>query len=95
VLEPRGWFTSAHQLGSFGWFPALAAVDAYIDQCCDDPHKRPNCFHLFVIPLLMMNRWRKELLKVKDVYFVLKAESMIWNNSQVTWYCYVFAFKLA
>jgi hypothetical protein len=82
VLEPRGWFTSAHQLGSVGWFPAPAAADAAIDQFCDVLHKRPNCVHVFAISLLMMNIWRKQLLKATDVYFVSKAESMIWNNSQ-------------
>jgi hypothetical protein len=30
----------------------------------------------------MMNRWNKQLLKATDVYFVLKADSMILNNSQ-------------
>jgi hypothetical protein len=82
VLESRGWFTSAHRLGSFGWFLAPAAVDAAIDQFCDALHRCPSCCHVFAIPLLMTNRWRKQLLKATDVYFVLKAESMIWNNSQ-------------
>jgi hypothetical protein len=82
VLEPRGWFTSGHRLGSYGWLPAPAAADAVIDQFCDALHKHPSCFHVFAIPLLMTNRWRKQLLKATDVYFVLKAESMIWNNSQ-------------
>jgi hypothetical protein len=83
VLEPRGWSTSAHKLGSFGWFPAPAAADASIDQFYDVLHKRSNCFHVFAIPLLMTNRSRKQLLKVMDVYFVLKeADSMIWNISQ-------------
>jgi hypothetical protein len=83
VLEPRGWFTSAHKLGSFGWLPAPAAADASIDQFYDVLHKRPNCFHVFAIPLLMTNIWRKQLLKVTDVYFVLKeAYSMILNSSQ-------------
>jgi hypothetical protein len=82
VLEPREWFTSAHQLGSFRCFPAPAAVDAAIDHFCDALHKRPSCFHVFATPLLMTNRWRKQLLKAMDVYFVLKAYSMLWNNSQ-------------
>jgi hypothetical protein len=82
VLEPRGWATSAHQLGSFGWFSAPAAADAAIDQFCDALHKRPSCFHVFAIPLLMTNRSKKQLLKATDVYFVLKADSMIWNNLQ-------------
>jgi hypothetical protein len=82
VLEPRGWFTSAHQLESFRWFLAPATADVAIDQFCDALHKRPDCFHVLAIPLLMTNRWRKHLLKATDVYFVSKAESMIWNNSQ-------------
>jgi hypothetical protein len=62
--------------------PAPTAMDAVIDQFCDALHKRPNCFHVFAIPLLMTNIWRKRLLKATGVYFVLKAESMIWNDSQ-------------
>jgi hypothetical protein len=77
-LEPRGgWFTSAHQLGSFGWYQALAAADVAVDQSYDALHKRPTLFHVFTIPLLIMNRWRKLVLKATDVYFVLKADSMI------------------
>jgi hypothetical protein len=84
VLELRGWFTSGHRLGSFGWFPAPVAADAgaAFDQFCNALHKHPSFFHVFAIPLLMTNRCRKQLLKATDVYFVLKAESMIWNNSQ-------------
>jgi hypothetical protein len=41
VLEPRGWFTSGHRLGSFGWFLAPAPADAAIDKFCDALHKRP------------------------------------------------------
>jgi hypothetical protein len=69
VLERRGWLTSDRQLGSFGWFPAPAAADTAIDQFCDALHKRPNCFHVLTTPLLMTNRWRKQLLKATDVYF--------------------------
>jgi hypothetical protein len=69
VLEPRGWFTSGHRLGSFGWFMALSAAVAAIDQFVDALHKRPSCFHVFAIPLLMTNIWRKQLLKATDVYF--------------------------
>jgi hypothetical protein len=42
VLEPRGWFTLAHQLGSFGWFMAPAAAGAVIDQFFYALHKRPS-----------------------------------------------------
>jgi hypothetical protein len=82
VLKPMEWFTLAHILGSFGWFPAPAVVDEVIYHFCDALHKRPNCFHVFAIPLLMANRWREQLLKAMDVYFALKADIMIWDNSQ-------------
>jgi hypothetical protein len=68
VLEPRGWFNSVHRLGSVGWFPAQAAENDAVDQFCDAFHKRPSFFHVFDIPLLMTNRWRKQLPKA-TVFF--------------------------
>jgi hypothetical protein len=78
ILEPRDWFTTAHKPGDFGWFPAPAAADAAVEAL----HKRPHCYHVFAIPFLMTNRWRKTLLKAVDVYFVLKPVCEIWDNSQ-------------
>jgi hypothetical protein len=71
-MEPRDWFTTAHTPGDFGWFPEPAAADAAIDQFCEALQKRPHCSHVFAVPLLMTNRWKKTLLKAVDVYFVLK-----------------------
>jgi hypothetical protein len=82
MTEPQDWFTTAHTPGDFGWFPAPAAADAAIDQCCEALHKRPHCYHVFAVPLLMMNRWRKTLLKAVDVYFVLKPGCAVWDHSQ-------------
>jgi hypothetical protein len=82
VLEPRDWFTTAISPGDFGWFPAPAAADAAIDQFCEALHKRPYCYHVFAIPFLMTNKWRKNLLKAVDVYIVLKPVCEIWDNSQ-------------
>jgi hypothetical protein len=82
VLEPIDWFTTAHNPGDFGWFPAPAAADAAIVQFCEALHKRPHCYHVFSIPFLMTNRWRKTLLKAVDVYFFLKPVCEIWDNSQ-------------
>jgi hypothetical protein len=42
----------------------------------------PYCFHVFDIPLLMTNRWSKQLLKATDVNFVVKACNEIWGASQ-------------
>jgi hypothetical protein len=70
--QPRG----------FWWIPAPVAADAAIDQFCEALHKRPHCYHVFAIPFLMTNRWRKTLLKAVNVYFVLKPVCEIWDNSQ-------------
>jgi hypothetical protein len=82
VTEPRDWFTTAHNPGDFGWFPAPAAADTAIDQFCAALHNIPHFYHVFAVPLLMVNRWRKTLLKAVDVYFLLKPVCGIWDNSQ-------------
>jgi hypothetical protein len=96
VLETDGWFTSTHKRVSFGWFLAPAAADAAVDQLYDALHKMPNCFHVFAIPILMTNRRRKQLLKATDTYFLLRADIMIWDNSQhICLAIYVFTFYQA
>jgi hypothetical protein len=35
VLEPRGWFTSGHRLGSFGWF--AAPLTSFVMRCTNAP----------------------------------------------------------
>jgi hypothetical protein len=55
---------------------------AAIDQFCEALYKRPCCFHVFAIPLLMTNRWRKQLSKATDVNFVVKPCTDIWGASQ-------------
>jgi hypothetical protein len=82
MTEPRDWFTTAHTPGDFGWFPAPAAADAAIDKFGEALHKRPHCSHVFAVPLIMTNRWRKTLFKAVDVYFVLKPVCAIWDHSQ-------------
>jgi hypothetical protein len=81
-MEPRDWFTTVHNLGDPGWFPAPIAAGVVIDQFREALHKIPHCIHAFAVPLLMTNRWRKKLLKAVDVYFVLKPVCAIWDNSQ-------------
>jgi hypothetical protein len=91
----RGWADTGRQLevlelgvvhlGSptgILWMVSGAGRSGCGHHFCDALHKRPSCFHVFSTPLLMTNRWSKQLLKATDVYFYLKAENMIWNNSQ-------------
>jgi hypothetical protein len=82
MTELQDWFTTTHNPGDFGWFLALAASDADIDQICEALHrKNTHCSHVFAVPLLMMNSWRKTLLKAVNVYCVLKPVCAIWDNS--------------
>jgi hypothetical protein len=39
-----------------------AAADVAIDKFCEAMHTRLYCFHVFAIPLLITNLWRKQLL---------------------------------
>jgi hypothetical protein len=82
VFEPRDLFTTAHNPGDFGWFPSPDAADAAIGQFCEALHKRPYCYHDIAVPLMMMNRWSKTLLKAVDMYFVLKPVWESLDNSQ-------------
>jgi hypothetical protein len=53
-----------------------------IDHFCEALHMLPYYFHIFAIPLLMTNCWRKQLLKVMDFNFVVKPCTEIWGASQ-------------
>jgi hypothetical protein len=63
------------------WAPPPAAANAVIEQLCEAVHKRPQCTHLFMTPSLMTNRWRKQMLKVTDLKFSLKAECQVRDSS--------------
>jgi hypothetical protein len=82
MREPRDWFTTAHTPGDFGWFPAPVAADVAIDKICEALHKKRHCYHVFAVPLITNNRWRKTLLREVVVYFVLKPVYDIWYHSQ-------------
>jgi hypothetical protein len=49
---------------------------------CEALYKSPFCLNVSVVLLLMMNRWRKQLLKATDVNFVLNPGSEMWPFSQ-------------
>ena len=73
VLTPEGWFSSAHAQGVFIWSPPPAAADVALEQMCVSKHKRPENFHMVVVPRLMTGRWRKHLTRATDFYFKLDA----------------------
>ena len=71
LLSPEGWFTDAHAFGSFVWSPPPTAADVVVEQLSMARHKRPQCFHMVVVPRLFTAYWRKHLTRATDLYFKL------------------------
>ena len=72
LLEPEGWYSTAHDFGNFIWAPPPAAAEVVVEQLSLARHKRPMCFHMVVVPRLMTAYWRKHLRRATDFYFRLE-----------------------
>jgi hypothetical protein len=82
VLESEDWFDRVHTTdGSFFWFPPPSIADIAVEQLCEAKHIRPWNTHVFACPALMTSRWRKQLMKVADVVFVVPVGSDVWPSS--------------
>jgi hypothetical protein len=77
-LHHDDWFTRAHKDGTFVWAPQPAAADVMLELLCDARHTRPWNAHIVILPTLMTSRWRKQLIKVSDVNFVIPLGSDMW-----------------
>ena len=67
-LSPEGWYSQVFEQGNYLWTPPPAASDAALEQICRNFHLHHCNFHIVCIPRLMTSRWRKQLLKVCDLY---------------------------
>ena len=76
ALTPEGWFDEGHKPGNFIWAPPPSAADVVVEELGRARLKRPQCFHLIVVPRLMTGRWRRLMGRTTDFYFV-----MDWENS--------------
>ena len=76
ILTPEGWFDAGHQEspGNYIWAPAPAAADVVMEEVGRSRLKRPQCFHIVVVPRLMTGRWRRLMGRATDFYFVLNWE---------------------
>jgi hypothetical protein len=82
VLEFDDWFDRVHTTdGSFFWFPPPAVADVAVEQLCESKHIRPWNTHVFACPALMTARWRKQLMKVADVVFVVPVGCDVWPSN--------------
>ena len=76
TLTPEGWFTTAHNYGTFVWAPPPAAADVVVEQLSMARHKRSQGMHIIVVPRLMTGYWRKHLGRATDMYFKLTNEEV-------------------
>jgi hypothetical protein len=81
-LEPEGWFTTGHGLGTFVWHPAPAAADVVVEQLGKARHKRPTSLHLVIVPRIMTGRWRRHMTRECDCYFRIPAGCTLWGKTQ-------------
>mgnify|MGYP006313848673 CR=1 FL=1 len=51
--------------------PPPAIADVAVEKAAEAHHLRPWNTHLFILPSLMTNRWRRQLLKASDLLLVL------------------------
>lgn len=83
VLEPEEWFDPFVKNQVHVWAPPPAAADLAVELLAEGIHKRPNSFHIFVVPRLMTVRWRKVLGRATDVLFHLPPKiNQVWEPSQ-------------
>lgn len=81
TLDPNGWFSQAHSSGHFIWNVPAAAASAAIEQLCEAKLARPEVSHIFLVPSLLTQMWRKKLGKIADVIFNVKSGVCVWPLS--------------
>ena len=80
-LSPEGWYSEVFEQGNYLWTPPPAASDAALEQLCRNFHLHHCNFHIVCIPRLMTSRWRKQLLKVCDLYVEMPFDETVWSTS--------------
>ena len=61
------------------WTPADAApADAAIEQLCRNFHLHKDNSHVVCLSRLMTSRWRKQLLKVADLFVKVPFNDIVW-----------------
>jgi hypothetical protein len=64
--------------GRYVWNPPPALADVALEQLCEAKHVHPLSSHVFVCPVLLTGRWRRQCLKAADVSFVAVVGSDVW-----------------
>jgi hypothetical protein len=77
-LSPAGWFSDAHTQGNFIWSVPPAAAEVVVEQLGFARLKRPEAFHIILVPRLMTGRWRRHLTRATDGYIKID-DPAVWN----------------
>jgi hypothetical protein len=79
-LTPAGWFSDAHATGNFIWDIPPAAGEVVVEQIGFARLKRPEAFHIVLIPRLMTGRWRRHMTRGTDGYIRVD-DPLVWDLS--------------
>jgi hypothetical protein len=81
ILLEDGWFTQPfHEDGVFFRAPPPCVADVAVNLATEAHHIRPWNAHVFLVPSLMMNRWRRQLSKAANLLVVLPFDDDLWPN---------------
>ena len=78
LLNPEGWFDKVFARGNFLWVPPPAAADVVVEQLCRNFHLHSSNLHIVILPRLMTSRWRKQLMKVADIFVEMPFNDTVW-----------------
>ena len=83
LLDYNNWFEFALEdlSGCYIWCPPPCITDVAVDQACEIKLIHPDSSHIFVVRTIMTNLWRKQLMKLSDISFIIPAGSHTWKES--------------
>ena len=60
------------------WSPTPVIADVALEECLKAKHKRPDAFHIFLVPRINSPLWLWMFYKLSDFVFLLSPGSMYW-----------------
>ena len=75
----RGWISKHANNGRvYLWAPLPIIADVALEECLKSVQKRPNAYHIFLIPRLFFPAWLRMLYKLADLVFTIPVGSPLW-----------------
>ena len=81
-INADGIWIPIFEKGVYVWSPAPAATQFAIEQLHEARNKRTESLHVFVFPRLYTSLWRRQLMRVADVFLTLPFVDGIWDRYQ-------------